>query len=203
MSMVRFIFAGALAAVVTAALVFLMHVLIQTNITPPGQGTKYKVPDIVMPEREITTEFDTRKPERPQEVDTPPPEMPDFDTPTPEMTNEGISISGPKIDKPEVAGPGGLGGDGEMIPITKIQPQYPSRASSRGLEGYCTVEFTVTEIGTTTNIVAVDCPEKVFESSSIKAAGKFKYKPRVIDGKPVSVPGVQNKFTFQLAKEEK
>ena len=203
MSMVRFIFAGALAAVVTAALVLLMHVLIQTNITPPGQGKKYKVPDIVMPEREITTEFDTRKPERPEEVETPPPEMPDFDAPTPEMTNEGINISGPKIDKPTVAGPGGFGGDGEMIPITKIQPQYPSRASSRGLEGYCTVEFTVTEIGTTENIVSIDCPDKIFESSSIKAAGKFKYKPRVIDGKAVSVPGVQNKFTFQLAKEEK
>ncbi|MDZ7922855.1 MAG: TonB family protein [Marinagarivorans sp.] len=202
MTMVRFIFAAAIAAVVTAALVFLMHLLIQTNIKAPGEAKKYKVPDIVMPEREITTEFDTRKPERPDDIDEPPPEMPDFEAPAPEMSNEGISISGPKVEKPTVAGPGGFGGDGEMIPITKIQPEYPSRASSRGTEGYCTVEFTVTEIGTTEDIVVVDCPDSVFGNASKKAAGKFKYKPRVVDGKAIRVPGVQNKFIFQLAKEK-
>lgn len=201
MSMVRFIFSGALAAVVTAALVLLMHVLIQTNIKAPGEVKKYKVPDIVMPEREITTEYDTSKPERPDEVDEPPPEMPEMEFDAPETSNEGISINGPKIDKPKIAGPGGIGGDGEMIPITKIQPQYPSRASSRGIEGYCTVKFTVTEIGTTEDIVVHDCPESVFARASIKAASKFKYKPRVIDGTAVRVPGVLNKFTFQLAKE--
>lgn len=200
MSMVRFIFSGALAAVVTAALVLLMHVLIQTNINAPEQGRKYKVPDIVMPEREITTEYDTSKPERPDEIDEPPPEMPDMEFEVPETSNEGISINGPKIDKPKVAGPGGFGGDGEMIPITKIAAQYPSRALSRGIEGYCTVEFTVTEIGTTDNIVIADCPESIFERSSIKAAEKFKYKPRVVDGVAVKVPGVQNRFIFEMQK---
>lgn len=200
MSMVRYLFAGALAAVVTASLVFLMHVLIQTNIKPPQEGKRYKVPDIVMPEREITTEYDTSKPDRPDEVDEPPPEVPEFDMVQPELTNEGPNITGPKIDKPKVAGPGGFGGDGEMIPITKIAAQYPSRALSRGTEGYCTIEFTVTEIGTTEDHVAVDCPESVFERSSIKAAEKFKYKPRVVDGKAVKVPGVQNRFIFELAK---
>lgn len=200
MSMVRFVFAGALAAIVTAALVLLMHVLIQTNIKAPEEGKKYKVPDIVMPEREIVTEYDTSKPDRPEDVAEPPPELPDLQFDAPDVTNEGISITGPKIDKPKVAGPGGFGGDGDMIPITKIQPQYPSRASSRGKEGYCTVQFTVTEIGTTADIVEADCPDRVFLRPSIKAAAKFKYKPRVVDGKPVSVPGVQNKFTFELAK---
>lgn len=201
MSMVRFILSGALGAVVTAALVLLMHVLIQTNVKAPKEGKRYKIPDIVMPEREITTEYDTSKPNRPDEVEEPPPEMPEFDQIAPDVTNEGISINGPKIGKPTVAGPGGFGGDGEMIPITKIQAQYPSRALSRGIEGYCTVEFTVTVIGTTEDIVIADCPEKVFQSASIKAAGKFKYKPRVVDGTAVRVPGVQNRFIFEMAKE--
>ena len=201
MSMVRFILSGALGAVVTAALVLLMHVLIQTNVQAPKEGKRYKIPDIVMPEREITTEYDTSKPNRPDEVEEPPPELPEFDQIAPDVTNEGISISGPKIGKPTVAGPGGFGGDGEMIPITKIQAQYPSRALSRGIEGHCTVEFTVTEIGTTEDIVIADCPEKVFQRASIKAAGKFKYKPRVVDGTAVRVPGVQNRFIFEMAKE--
>lgn len=200
MSMVRFIFSGALAAVVTAALVLLMHVLIQTNIQAPGEVKQYKIPDMVMPDREIMTEYDTSKPDRPDEVDEPPPEMPEMDFDVPETSNEGINIVGPKIDKPKVAGPGGFGGDGEMIPITKIAAQYPSRALSRGIEGYCTIGYTVTEIGTTADHVAVDCPEKVFVRSSIKAAGKFKYKPRVVDGTAISVPGVQNRFIFEMQK---
>lgn len=202
MSMVRFIFSGALGAVVTAALVLLMHILIQTNIKPPGEVKKYKIPDIVMPEREITTEYDTSKPNRPDEVDEPPPEMPDFDQIAPDLTNEGISIVGPKIGKPTITGPGGFGGDGEMIPITKITAQYPSRAASRGTEGYCTVKFTVTEIGTTEDIVVHDCPQSVFGRASVKAASKFKYKPRVVDDVAVRVPGVLNRFVFQLAKDK-
>jgi periplasmic protein TonB len=202
MASIRFLFAAAFATVVTAALVFLMHLLIQTNIEPPKQGKEYKIPNIVMPERVIETEFDTSKPERPQEIEEPPPDMPELEFDAPDTVNEGVSISGPKIDKPTVEGPGGLGGDGEMIPITKIAAQYPSRASSRGLEGYCTVEFTVTEIGTTEDIKVADCPETVFASASIKAASKFKYKPRVVDGVAVKVPGVQNRFIFELAKDE-
>jgi protein TonB len=27
---------------------------------------------------------------------------------------------------------------------------------------------------------------------------KFKYKPRIVDGEPIEVAGVQNKITFQL-----
>jgi periplasmic protein TonB len=38
----------------------------------------------------------------------------------------------------------------------------------------------------------------VFESASVKAAEKFKYKPRVVDGEPIEVAGVQNKFTYEL-----
>ena len=46
---------------------------------------------------------------------------------------------------------------------------------------------------------AVDCqPSGVFESASVKAAEKFKYKPRVVDGEPIEVAGVQNKFTYEL-----
>ena len=35
----------------------------------------------------------------------------------------------------------------------------------------------------------------------IKAAEKFKYKPKVIDGNPVATAGVQNKITFELVED--
>jgi len=38
----------------------------------------------------------------------------------------------------------------------------------------------------------------VFDKSALRAASKFKYKPKVIDGEPVETAGVQNKIIFEL-----
>ena len=38
-------------------------------------------------------------------------------------------------------------------------------------------------------------------SAAVKAAKKFKYKPKVIDGNPVETAGVLNKITFELLNE--
>ena len=90
------------------------------------------------------------------------------------------------------------------------------RALSRGLAGWVIVEFTVTEAGTVRDPVVVsncahipnarnpgeceDKPNSVFDSSAMKAALKFKYKPKVIDGVPVETAGVQNRIKFELAE---
>ncbi|MGI9322031.1 MAG: energy transducer TonB, partial [Pseudomonadales bacterium] len=44
----------------------------------------------------------------------------------------------------------------------------------------------------------VDSPSSIFNSAATKAALKFKYKPKVVDGMPVDTVGVQNKITFNL-----
>jgi protein TonB len=90
-------------------------------------------------------------------------------------------------------------GDGEYLPIVKVAPIYPRRAQTRGITGYCIVEYTVTASGAIRDPKAVDCqPAGVFDAASVKAATKFKYKPRVVDGVAIEVGGVQNKFTYEL-----
>ena len=89
--------------------------------------------------------------------------------------------------------------DGEYLPIVKVAPIYPRRAQTRGLQGYCIVEYTVTKSGSISDPKSIDCqPSGVFDSASVKASLKFKYKPRVVDGEPIEVPGVRNKFTYTL-----
>lgn len=200
MSFARLLTAGGMALAVTFGLLLLMHVLIQTNIKGPGEVIEFKVPDIVMPEREIETEYDTAKPEKPDDVEQPPPDLPEPEFDTPDVNNDGISMRPAFDGKPQITGPTGFG-DGEMIPLTVIQPEYPRRAAQRGTEGYCTIEFTVAANGTTKDAFVADCPDTIFERSALKAAEKIKYKPRVVDGQPVDVPGVQYKFLFQMAKE--
>ena len=81
----------------------------------------------------------------------------------------------------------------------KVAPVYPRRAQSRGVEGYCIVEYTVTRSGAVRDPQPTDCqPSGYFESASVNAALKFKYKPRVVDGEPIDVAGVRNKFTYEL-----
>ena len=93
-------------------------------------------------------------------------------------------------------------GDGEYLPIVKVAPIYPNRALTRGIEGYCVVEYTVTQLGTVKDpkVVESQCSSSLFHSASVNAALKFKYKPRIMDGEAVEVPGVQNKFTYEITE---
>lgn len=200
MSFARFMTAGALALVVTLSLLLLMHILIQTNLGKQPEGTKYKIPEIVMPDREIKTEFDVSKPDKPEEAEEPPPDIPEPDFDTPEMTNDTIAIAAPQTQGPSIGGLSAM--DGDMIPLAVPAPQYPRRASQRGTEGFCEVRFTVTAQGTTRDHVIGECPDKVFQRSSLKAAAKLKFKPKVVDGTAVDVPNQGYRYVYKLAQDK-
>jgi periplasmic protein TonB len=44
-------------------------------------------------------------------------------------------------------------------------------------------------------------PKGIFDEAAMKAVLKFKYKPRVENGRAVAVPGVQHVITFKLDKK--
>ncbi len=116
-----------------------------------------------------------------------------------DVNPDAVNMS-PQVSAELSIGAGGMGSaDGEYLPIVKVAPMYPRRANSRGVEGYCTVEYTVTKSGSVKNPVPIDCePQGYFERASVRAASKFKYKPRVVDGEPIAVTGVRNRFTYEL-----
>lgn len=202
MNVARLGLAGVLAVVVTFGLLFLMHSLIEADKRAPEEVEQKKVADIHMPERQIETQYDTAKPDKPEDPEEPPPEMPEPEFDTPDVSPDAMNMAAPRINPNlNVKGVGFGGGDGEYLPIVKVQPQYPRRALSRGIEGWVIVEFTVTTNGSVRDPVVVEAqPPNVFDRAAMKAALKFKYKPRVIDGEPVEVPGVRNKITFAIAK---
>jgi len=98
----------------------------------------------------------------------------------------------------------GSGGDGEYLPIVKVAPQYPRRAAQKGIEGYVVVEFTVTTLGTVKDVKVIESdPPNIFNRAAMNAAKKFKYKPKIENGKAVEVPGVRNIIRFELDKSKK
>jgi len=198
MNNIRYLFAAALGIVVTLALLLLMHTLIASTESKLDEGKAIKIADITMPDTKIETRVKEQKPEKVDDPEEPPPPL---DTPEIEFDTK-LTVNMAATPRQEVkisAGLGGIASDGEYLPIVKVAAVYPRRAQTRGITGYCIVEYTVTTTGATRDPVAIDCsPPGVFESASVKAAEKFKYKPRVIDGEPVEVAGVRNRFLYEL-----
>ncbi len=200
-NLIRLIIGAALAVPVAGGLFFIMQYLIASADLKLDESETRKVADIHMPERIIERNLAEVKPDKPEDPEEPPP---DLDTPQLEMDvnveainmapNSGLDIA--------IAGVGGLSAsDGEYLPIVKVAPIYPRRAQTRGIEGYCIIEYVVTKTGSIRDPQAVDCqPSGIFERASLKASLKFKYKPRVVDGEAIEVAGVQNKFTYELEK---
>lgn len=187
-----------LGAAVTFGLLFLMQMLIASGRGLNADAERYEISDFVRVEREQRVEREENKPEKPPEPEEQP-EMPNPDQNTDYDNSLAVSMAAPNVNADVSIGGLGFGvSDGEYLPIVKVAPVYPTRAASRGLEGYVIVEFTVTETGSTRDIFVVESSSSLFERAAVDAAGKFKYKPRVIDGNPVAVAGVRNKITFQL-----
>lgn len=187
---------------VTLFLVFAMQALITMgNRDLDDSGVRHFV-DFVQAQREEVVERKDRKPEKPPEPAQPPPDQPQPRTDAVDPVGESISIAAAPISTDVQLGGFGLGGgDGDYLPIVKVAPVYPQRALSRGIEGYVVVEFTVTGSGTVKDVRVVEAePPGMFEDAASNAALKFKYKPRVVDGQPIEVAGVQNRITFQLER---
>jgi TonB family protein len=86
----------------------------------------------------------------------------------------------------------------EFLPIVRVAPIYPTQAAQQRLEGHVIVEFTVTETGTVADVTVVESSDSIFEQSAMDAALRFRYRPRIVNGEPVRVPGVRNMFTYRL-----
>jgi protein TonB len=199
---IRMLFGILIGAIVTAALFWFMQYLIETADRELNEGASGHLVDFVRLKRDESIQRRQLKPKKP-----PPPEAPPPQPPTPQLDSldpnaEKIAISAAPVETEiEMSGGFSLGvGEGDYLPIVKVAPIYPQRALSRGIEGYCVVQYVVTKNGTIRDpfVVEGQCTSSLFQRSSIQAALKFKYKPRVMDGQAVEVPGVQNKFTFEI-----
>jgi len=202
-TLTRFAIAGVTGLVVTFALLWFMQILIATGKEAITNRGDFRFVDFVRIKRDEVVNLDEDKPEKPPEPEqqppeTPPPQVDQLDTSNTvnisfTRTRTGINLDPTRGNFAVV--------DGDYLPIVKITPIYPRRALARGLEGYCLLEFTVTKTGTVRDARAIECSSSLFERASVNAAGKFKYKPRVVDGEEIDVPGVQNIIRFVMKED--
>jgi periplasmic protein TonB len=125
--------------------------------------------------------------------DQPPRDMPRIDMP---RINLGIATgSGPYLGSWSA---GNAGGEGDVIPIVRIEPQFPREALIQGISGWVEVEFTIEADGSVSKprVIASE-PSNVFDRNAIRAIYKWKFKPRIVDGKPVARRATQ-RLDFNL-----
>ncbi len=193
-----------LGTFITLFLFWFMQYMIETADRTLDENARGSLVDFVRVQRDEQIKREDRKPEKPPEPDTPPPQPPTPQLDNLDPTAEKIAIqAAPVQTEIDMTGGFSLGvGEGDYLPIVKVSPIYPQRAQSRGIQGHCTVNYTVTNQGTVRDpsVVESDCTSSLFHRASVQAALKFKYKPRVIDGEAVEVPGVRNRFVYQLSE---
>ncbi|MCH9693731.1 MAG: energy transducer TonB [Gammaproteobacteria bacterium] len=196
----RYVFSIVIGTIVTMSLLFVMQLLIVTGkqaLTDPRERHKLEFVRVKRNENLNTQDLTPEKPPKPPETppETPPQEMDNIDPDAPT-----IDVAAPEVAADtDIGGPGGMNiAEGDYLPIVRVAPVYPARALSRGLEGYVDLSFTVTATGTVKDPIVIQSTSSLFERAATRAVLKFKYKPRVVDGVPVEVPGVKTRISFQL-----
>ncbi|AJR05910.1 energy transducer TonB [Photobacterium gaetbulicola] len=163
--------------------------------------------DMVMVEQEREAQRRQRTVPEPPETPEPPPQaMPQAmnqavsNTIVPSMPNLNLdaSVSGLAINAPTFSD---FGANQQAMPLYRVEPKYPSRAMKQGAEGYVVMSFTIDPQGRPTDISVLDAkPRRLFEREAIQALRKWKYQPKVVDGKSIAQAGQTVRLEFKIQK---
>jgi len=129
------------------------------------------------------------------------PELPQLSSTTAGIDSGGVGMVTPTFDTGNLGHGISVGSDRDVVPLVRINPEYPARARSRGVEGWVQVEFTITPAGTVADQKVIDAdPKGLFERAALDAIGRWKYNPKVVDGRAMERRGVAVVLTFKLEK---
>jgi len=86
--------------------------------------------------------------------------------------------------------------EGQLRRISFVPPVYPDRARERGTEGWVDLEYTVTNDGSTRDIVVRGAePEGTFDNAAVNAVRRWRYEPRVAEQR------VEARLRFRLSSD--
>ena len=198
------IFISLLGGITAAsALLWTMQWLVIRDTAAVQQQSERPVMEFVRLKHETETRIRKReKPEEPPPPEETPPPMPEMrEIAQPVVNSPNIDFALPEVafamDGPYI-GPFSKSGDRDFMAIARMPPQYPYRAARQGIEGWVKVSFLITEQGLVKDVVVMDAkPEGVFDHAALRAVMKWRFKPRIEDGKPIATRAEQT-VNFQL-----
>ncbi|EWH09674.1 TonB family protein [Catenovulum agarivorans DS-2] len=204
--MIRLLLSIPIGIAITFGLFVLMAELIANNQSGPEKGEEAPRIEIVMNKPSDSVQQRTRTPPPPPPPPQSPPPPQQAEPETTKADAGGINLDVPNVNTGGVdVGIGDISGalmkDGDATPIVRIEPRYPAQAARDGIEGWVELSFTIDEVGGVIDVDVINSePRRIFDREAKKALAKWKYKPKIVDGKPVKQPGLTVRLDFTLAK---
>ena len=199
----RMLVAVGLGVVTAFGLFWVMQALIGVSGELKEAGTRLAV-DCVRLRRDNAPEMKKREPpkrEKPEQA-PPPPEMNMAKAMNPgDAVGEIIPIAdtGMELEKATSLGAGG-GSDRDIVPLVRVDPEYPARAKQQGIEGWVELEFTISPVGTVQDAVVIAShPSIVFDRAALRAVRKWRYNPKTESGVAVARTGVKVRLRFEIS----
>jgi protein TonB len=203
----RFLASLLLGVAVTLVLFFIMQALIDSGDQAYRSDSDGQIMEFVrIKDDESLSLKDRRKPKKPESPKEPPPPPKMIVEKQVKPTMNKVKIDIPNIDLPTIAGGGPFLGnwagnplaEGDVLPIVRIDPQWPREALVEGIEGYVIVEVIIAADGSVASAVVIESvPRRLFDRNVIRAVLKWKFKPRIINGVAVERRAIQ-RLDFNL-----
>ncbi len=206
----RTLIATLLGLSITLGLFGFMAYLVEGGDRQPQGRAELPPIQITMDRQDSDAQRRTRVLPPPPELQSEPPELPPLELQMESASTESLALDLPTAD---VAGTvatdlttpgtpvGGLAGNGEAMPIVRIEPRYPADAARRRLEGYVVMSFTIDEAGGVTDIRVLEGqPRRVFDREAMSALSRWKYRPKIEAGQAVRQPNQQIRLDFELSQ---
>jgi len=201
----RYLVSAILGALITFGLFYVMQELIAQAEARPEKGENVgRIEFVRLKQEEAVQPKERKMPDKtPPEEPPPPPPMSLSKSTNPDASDAGILESFSLDAEVDMGGGPEIGGavDTDTIPLVRIQPTYPTRAQERGIEGWVEIEFTISPRGTVEkpHVLRYE-PSSIFNNSALRAIRKWKYNPKIENGKPVARPGIRVRLDFRLPK---
>lgn len=202
--MLRPALAGVGALLLTGALFWFLAALIDVEVDTGGAREATRI-EFTRMRRD--TEVQSRREEYEKPKREPPPVVPTV----PRMSlskadaaqTSAVQMLTPTITSADIKlNISGGGSDRDIMPLVRVNPEYPRRALQRGIEGWVQLQFTISAAGTTKDIKIVDAePNNVFDDAALQAVARWRYNPRVENGVAVERVGVRILLRFKLDEE--
>jgi periplasmic protein TonB len=161
--------------------------------------------DFVRLQRETPPQVRQREiPQKPPPPKEPPPpprlEVESVEQPNPQQVDlnlPNLNVSGlqggagPWVGSFSGTGTGAIAPDenSELVPLIRMQPQYPQKAALDGIQGSVLLELVIRPDGTVADARAVEFTDRIFVSPTLRAVYRWKFRPKIVNGEPVETTG--------------
>ena len=201
--MLRFIASILVGVVITFGLFVLMAELINSGAKSKDNEREQIIVEINTTPPESKAQQRNRVPPPPPPPPKQPPK-PQPPAPAPDIANNsGFNFNMPTVDvgntSAGLSGPGALVRDGDATPIFRQEPKFPTKAARDGIEGWVQLKFDINELGNVENVTVINAqPKRIFDREAKKALRKWRYNPKVVDGKAIKQIGLTVQLDFNL-----